>query len=153
MAAKKTSVAKCEGPLQYGVGRPDGANTMIKTIQCLAEADNSRVLVALDLKPAFQNVSRRAMLYSIAQTDADLAAVFFKWYTSTTEQRMHFDSAYTKSVPTAGWIVLLCQRVDNQLLLTLYSGHFWRSFAHITTQALNSLPTWTTGTCGSNHGA
>ena len=57
---------------------------MIKTIQYLAEADNSRVLVALDLKAAFQNVSRRAMLYSIAQTDADLAAVFSKWYTKIT---------------------------------------------------------------------
>ena len=37
MAAKKESVAKCAGPLQYGVGRPDGANTTIKTIQHLAE--------------------------------------------------------------------------------------------------------------------
>ena len=32
MAAKKESVARCAGPLQCGVGRPDGANTMIKTI-------------------------------------------------------------------------------------------------------------------------
>ena len=75
MAARKESVAKCAGPLQYGVGRPDGVNTMIKTIQHLAEADPSRVLVALDLKAAFQNVSRRAMLFSIEQNDADLAAV------------------------------------------------------------------------------
>ena len=105
MAAKRESVAKCAGPLQYGVGRPDGANTMIKTIQYLAEADNSRVLVPLDLKVAFQNVSRSAMLYSTAQTDADLAAVFSKWYTGTTEHRMHHDSACT-----AGWIrVVLCQ--------------------------------------------
>ena len=96
MAAKKESVAKCAGPLQYGVGRPDGANTMIKTIQYLAEADNSRVLVALDLKAAFQNVSRRAMPHSIAQTDTDLAAVFSRWFTGTTEHRMHYDSAYTK---------------------------------------------------------
>ena len=44
MAAKKELVC-----------RPDGANTMIKTIQYLAEADSSRVLVALDLKAAFQN--------------------------------------------------------------------------------------------------
>ena len=102
MAAKKESVAKCAGPLQYGVGRPDGANTMIKTIQHLAEADNSRVLVALELKAAFQNVSRRAMLYSIAQTDADLAAVFSKWYTGTTEHRMHYDSAYTKISANSG---------------------------------------------------
>ena len=120
MAAKKESVAKCAGPLQYGVGRPDGANTMIKTIQYLAEADNSRFLVALDLKAAFQNVSRRAMLYSIAQTDADLAAVFSKWYTGTTEHRMHYDSAYTK-------ISVLCQRVDSQQLLTLYSVQSWRA--------------------------
>ena len=102
MAAKKESVAKCAGPFQYGVGRPDGANTMIKTIQYLAEADNSRVLVALDLKAAFQNVSRRAMLRSIAQTDADLAAVFSRWYIGTTEHRMHYDSAYTKITANSG---------------------------------------------------
>ena len=76
VAATKESVAKCAGPLQYRVARPDGANTMIKTVQFLTEADPSRVLVALDLKAAFQNVSRRAMLYNIAQTDTDLAAVF-----------------------------------------------------------------------------
>ena len=75
---------------------------MIKTIQYLAEADNSRVLVALDLKAAFQNVSRRAMLYSIAKTDADLAAVFSKWYTFTTEHRMHYESAYTKISAKSG---------------------------------------------------
>ena len=102
MAAKKESVAKCAGPSQYGVGRPDGANTMIKTIQYLAEADNSRVPVALDLKAAFQNVSRSAMLCSIAQTDADLAAVFSKWYPGTTEHRMHYDSAYTKISANSG---------------------------------------------------
>ena len=35
MVAKKESVGECAGPLQYGVGRPDGANTMIETIQYL----------------------------------------------------------------------------------------------------------------------
>ena len=95
------AAAKCAGPLQYGVGRPDGANTMIKTIQYLAEADNSRVVVALDLKAAFQNVSRRAMPHSIAQTDTDLAAVFSRWY-GTTEHRMHYDSAYTKISANSG---------------------------------------------------
>lgn len=102
MSAKKESVAKCAGPFQYGVGRPDGANTMIKTIQYLAEADSSRVLVALDLKAAFQNVSRRAMLRSIARTDADLAAVFSRWYTGTTEHRMHYESVYTKITANSG---------------------------------------------------
>ena len=41
---------------------------MIKTIQYLAEADPTRVLNALDLKSAFQNVSRRAMLHSVEQS-------------------------------------------------------------------------------------
>ena len=102
MAAKKEPVAKFAGPLQFGNGRPDAANTMIKTIQYLAETDRSRVLVALDLKAAFQNVSRRAMLRSIAQTDADLAAVFSRWYTGTTEHRMHYESAYTKITANSG---------------------------------------------------
>ena len=69
---------------------------MIQTIQYLAEADFSRVLVTFDLKAAFQSVSRRAMLFSIEQNDPGLAAVFSKWYTGTTEHRMHYESAYTK---------------------------------------------------------
>ena len=144
MAAKSESVDKCAGPLQYGVGRPDGANTMIKTMQYLAEADSSRVLDALDLKAAFQSVSRRSMLYSVEQTDADLAAIFSKWYTGTSEHRMHFDSAYTKSVPTAGWIRdALSRLVVFRRPLTLHSGQFLAEHLHDTArlrcQAL-SLP-------------
>ena len=85
-AGKKESFAKCAGLLQYGVGRPDGANTMIKTIQYLAEVDPSR----------------RAMLFSIEQNDADLAAVLSKRYTGTTEHRMHYDSACTKISANSG---------------------------------------------------
>ena len=123
---------------------------MIKTIRYLAEADNSRVLVVLDLKAAFQNVSRKAMLYSSAQTDADLAAIFSKWYTGTPRSTECTTILYTtKSVPTAGWIrVALCQREDFQLPLTPCLDQSWRSFAHNMTQALNSSPTWTTGTRG-----
>ena len=62
-------------------------------MQYLAEADSSRFLVALDLKAAFQNVSRGAMLHSIEQNDPDLAAVLSKWYIGTTEHRMHYESA------------------------------------------------------------
>ena len=61
------------------------ANTMIETIQCLAEADPTRVLVALDFKTASQNVSRSAVQNSIEHTDPDLAAVFSRWYTGATE--------------------------------------------------------------------
>ena len=74
---------------------------MIKTIQHLAEADSTRVLVALDLKAAFQNVSRRAMLNSIEHTDPD-AAVFSRWYTGSTKHRMHFESSNTKITASSG---------------------------------------------------
>ena len=148
MAAKKESVAKCAGPLQYGVGRPDGANTMIKTIQYLAQADTSRVLVALDLKAAFQNVSRRAIMYSIEQSDADLAVVFSKWYTGTTEHRTHYDSAYIKisanSGVDQGCPLSTCgfSAAIDPVLQSVLAGY--------TIQVPSSLPTWTTGTCGSN---
>ena len=102
MAAKKESVAKCAGPLQYDVGRPDGANIMVKTIRYLAEADPTPVLVALDLKVAFQNVPRRAMLHSIEQTDPDLAAVFSRWYTVSTAHRIHFESSCSKISANSG---------------------------------------------------
>ena len=39
---------------------------------------------------------------SIAQTDADLAAVFSRWYTGTTEHRMHYELAYTKITAKSG---------------------------------------------------
>ena len=75
VAAKKPSVIAAAGALQHGVGRQDGANKMIKSIQYFAEADTDRVLVALDLKAAFQNVSRRAMLHHLGQHDHELATV------------------------------------------------------------------------------
>ena len=36
------------------------------------------------------------------QNDPDIAAVFSKWYTGTTEHRMHYDSAYTKISAISG---------------------------------------------------
>ena len=46
----------------------------------------------------------------IEPNDADLAAVFSKWYTGTTEHRMHNDSAYTKISANGG--------VDQECLLS-----------------------------------
>ena len=61
---------------------------MIKSIQYIVEADQSCVLLALDLKAAFQNVSRRHMLHSLGQHHPDLATVFSRWYTGSTTHRM-----------------------------------------------------------------
>ena len=75
---------------------------MIKSVQYFAEADHSRVLVALDLKAAFQNVSRRYMLHSLEQHDPDLATVFSRWYTGTTTHRMHHDGAHAHIQASSG---------------------------------------------------
>ena len=61
-----------------------------------------RVLVVLDLKAAFQNVSRRAMQHSIVRTDSDFAGVFSRWCTGITEHRMHYDSVCTKIIANCG---------------------------------------------------
>ena len=92
-AARQESVIQAAGALQHGVGCKDGANKMIKSIQCFAEADQSRMLVALDLKAAFQNVSRRSMLRSLGNHDPELATVFSRWYTGSTTHRMHHEGA------------------------------------------------------------
>ena len=76
IAAKQESVIKAAGALQHGVRCKDGANKMIKSLRSCAEAEQTRVLVALDLKAAFQNVSRRSMLRSLGQHDPELATVF-----------------------------------------------------------------------------
>ena len=94
IAAKKPSVIEAAGALQHGVGCQDGANKMIKSIQYIAEADQSRVLVALDVKAASKNVSRRAMMFSLGQHDLELATVFSRWYTGSTTHRMHYDGSY-----------------------------------------------------------
>ena len=102
IAAKKTSVIDAAGPLQHGVGCQDGTNKMIKSIQYFAEADQTRVLVALDLKAALQNVSRRHMLHSLGQHDPDLATVFSRWSTGTTTHRMHYDGSYAHIQASSG---------------------------------------------------
>ena len=91
IAATTPSVLAAASTLQHGVVCSDGANKMIKSIPYFAEADPSRVLVALDLKVAFQNVSRGALLHSLEQHDPDLATVFSRWYTDPTTHRMHYD--------------------------------------------------------------
>ena len=140
MAAKNESAAKCAGPLQHGVGRPDGANTMIKTIQYLAEAEPSQTCLAEQCCTASRKPMRILQLSCLSGTPA----------TRSTECTTILPTP--RLVPTVGWIrAVLCQRVAFQLPLTLYFDQSWRSFAPITTQALNFWPTWTTGTCGSNH--
>ena len=57
------------GPHQYGVQTKDGANCMIKKIQLASEMDKQRVLVALDIKAAFQHISRKSTIRAIQNKD------------------------------------------------------------------------------------
>ena len=75
LKTRTSTIQKAVGPHQYGVSTKDGANVMIKKIQVAAEMDTQRVLVALDIKAAFQNISRKAMINAIAAHDHQLACV------------------------------------------------------------------------------
>ena len=102
IAAKKPSVMAAAGALQHGVGCQDGANKMIKSTRYLVEADTDQVLVALDLKAAFQNISRRAMLFHLGQHDHELATVYSPWYTGSTTRRMYYDGSYAHIQDNSG---------------------------------------------------
>ena len=67
----------------------------------------------------------KLMLHSIEQNDADLAAVFSKWYTDTIEHRKHYDSAYTKISANSGVDQdVLSRLVVSRLPLVLYFGQY-----------------------------
>ena len=106
----------------------------------MEQADPSRDLVSLDVKAAFQNVSRRPMLFSIEQNDADLAAVFSKWYTGTTEHKMHYDFAYTKISANSG-VDQGCPLSTCGFSAAICNGPRWQTFADNTTQ----VPSFTFG--------
>ena len=136
MAAKKESVAKCAGPLQHGVGRQDGANTMIKTIQYLAELTTHESLLLLISKQPSKTCLGEPCCTASSKNDADLAAVFSKSYTGATEHRMHYDSANTKNSPTAGWIrVVLSTCGFSAAIDPVLRCPCWQTFAGNMTQA------------------
>ena len=125
---------------------------MIKSIQYFAEADTTQVLVALDLKAAFQNVSRRAMLYHLGQHDHELATVYSRWYTGSTTQGMHYDGSSAHIQGNSG--------IDQGCPLSPCG--FAAAIEPISRAILaenqsklddgpNCGPIWTTGTSGSSH--
>ena len=67
---------------------------MIKFIQHFAEADPARVLVALDLRAAFQSVFK--------QHDPELATVFSGWYTGSTTHCMHYEDSHAHVHASSG---------------------------------------------------
>ena len=112
-------------------GQEGISGTMIKTIQYLAEADSSRGLLALDLKAAFQNVSRGAMLHSIEQSDLDLARCLFPNGTLEPQSTECTTNLRTqRSVPTVGLIRdVLSQLVASLLSLILFLVSCWLTSA------------------------
>lgn len=96
IAAKKQPILASTRPLEHGVVRPDDAHWMIKSPQHHAEAHPSLILAALNLRAAFQNIYRRAILHDLEQHGHDHAAVITKWCTGSTTHRMHFHGSYSK---------------------------------------------------------
>ena len=116
-------------------------------IQYLAEADNFRVRVALDLKAAFQNVSHKAMLLILRKSMRTLELSFPSC--AQAPNRMHYHFAYTKINANNGVDQGCPLSACGFQLSPLYFDQSWRKYTTI--QALNS--SLTTGIGGSNNSA
>ena len=142
MAAKKESVTKCAGPLQYGVGRPDGTNTMIKTIQYLAGALRrpSRMSRGVPCSTALSALTLTSLLSS---PDGTLSLQS----TGCTSSPL-----MPRSVPIVVWIKdVLSLHVALLLPSTRSHDSCWLISADCSMMVPGSLPTSLTGTVGSSH--
>ena len=104
MAVKRQSVTTAVGTLQYGVGAKDGASRMIKTIQQRAEDDHDRVLLALDVRAAFQNISRKAIIDALTNADPELAAIFSAWSHGKAEHRARLSTNRTDRITASSGV-------------------------------------------------
>lgn len=54
----KLVIETMAGDMQYGVGCSDGASKLTNTLRALVVSDLTRVVLAIDIKAAFQKVAR-----------------------------------------------------------------------------------------------
>ena len=80
MQVKKKRVADAVGLHQYGVGRKNGADCIVKALQALAEVRPSAAFIKVDIKAAFQSVIREVAFGEVESHDAELASILRLWY-------------------------------------------------------------------------
>ena len=89
MIGEKEAVANLTHNRQYGVGREDGSGKLTKLLRTLVDQDPSRHVISLDIKAAFQTVSRSAIAKGL-EPHPVAAQAFRAWYphNTTTSHRV-----------------------------------------------------------------
>ena len=82
---RKEAVAAAAGAHQYGVGRPAGADRIARSLRVLAEARPDAVFIKLDLKTAFQLMSRGLAASALTEACPELTNTFRAWYDGSTD--------------------------------------------------------------------
>ena len=85
MAVKKDRVAEAVGKHQYGVGRKGGVEVLVKLLEAQAEVRPTAAFLKVDVKAAFQRVSRDVAFREMEAHDPELAEVLRTWYTGAVE--------------------------------------------------------------------
>ena len=98
MMSEKENVANLTSRRQYGVGWTDGAAKLTKLIRALVDADPTLHVVSLDIKAAFQTISRAAVANQLDNCNHSTAhQAFTTWYphNHTTHHRIHTTSGFS----------------------------------------------------------
>ena len=78
-------MATAVGNHQYGVGRPAGADRVARALRVLAEARPDAMFIKVDLKTAFQLMSRGMAVEALTEACPELTNSFRAWYGGPTE--------------------------------------------------------------------
>ena len=96
MAAEKENIGNFTDNRQYGVGTPDGAGKLTKLLRTLADEDPDTYIISLDVKAAFQTVSRASIAHKLDEHPI-IAQAFRTWYphnTTTTHRIQMADDTF-----------------------------------------------------------
>jgi hypothetical protein len=85
MRVKKERVTDAVGRHQYGVGRKGGLELLVKLLEAQAEVRPTAAFIKVDVKSAFQKLSREVAFTEMEAHDPELAAVLRTWYTGPVE--------------------------------------------------------------------
>jgi len=81
---RREALAAAAGAHQFGVGRPAGADRIAKALRVLAEARPDAVFIKVDLKTAFQLMSRGMAVEAVTAAAPELTNSFRAWYEGST---------------------------------------------------------------------
>jgi len=101
---KKEKLRDAAGVDQYGVGRAQGAQLLQRRLEAQAELRPDATVIKVDLKAAFQNVSRSNAMQATLEANPEVAHVLKQWYQGkTTHVRRDANGKFTEVFSNKGF--------------------------------------------------